>query len=60
MKEEKLAEKAVKIILSNRGQPSDIIRGNTLGVSGYIVKALSTPSEVIEEVNEIIKKGGAK
>lgn len=56
MKEEKLAEKAIKIILSNRGQPSDVLRGNSLGVSGYIVKALSTPSEVIDEVNEIIKK----
>ena len=60
MKEEKLAEKSIKIILSNRGQPSDVIRGNSLGVSGYIVKALSTPSEVIDEVNDIIKKGGAK
>jgi len=56
MRQEKLAEQAIKIILSNRGQPSDVLRGNSLGVSGYIVKALSTPSEVINEVNEIIKK----
>ena len=56
MKEEKLAEESIKIILSNRGQPSDIARGESLGSSGYIVKASSTPSEVIDKVNEIISK----
>lgn len=56
MKEEDLAEKAIKIILSNRGQPSDVARGESLGASGYIVKASSTPSEVIDKVNEIINK----
>ncbi len=56
MKEEKLGETAIKIILSNRGQPSDIARGEALGAVGYIVKASSTPSEVIEKVNEIISK----
>jgi len=56
MKEENLGTKAIKIILSNRGQPSDIARGEALGAVGYIVKASSTPSEVIEKVNEIINK----
>ena len=56
MKEEKLAEEAFKIILSNRGQPSDIARGESLGAVGYIVKASSTPTEVIDKVNEIISK----
>jgi CheY-like chemotaxis protein len=54
MKEENLASLAIRIILSNRGQPSDVVRGEALGSSGYIVKASSTPSEVIEKVNEII------
>jgi DNA-binding response OmpR family regulator len=54
MKEENLARNAIKIILSNRGQPSDVVRGESLGAAGYIVKASSTPSEVIEKVNEII------
>lgn len=54
MKEESLAQDAVKIILSNRGQPSDIAQGEALGASGYIVKASSTPIEVIDKVNEII------
>lgn len=54
MKEDNLAPDAIKIILSNRGQPSDVARGESLGASGYIVKASSTPSEVIDKVNEII------
>ena len=56
MKEENLAKDAIKIILSNRGQPSDVTKGESLGAAGYIVKASSTPSEVIEKVNEIINK----
>jgi CheY-like chemotaxis protein len=54
MKEENLAQSSVRIILSNRGQQSDIARGESLGASGYIVKASSTPSEVIAKVDEII------
>jgi CheY-like chemotaxis protein len=60
MKEEKLAEKAIKIILSNRGQPTDVAKGEALGAAGYIVKASSTPTEVIEKVNEIINKLNTK
>jgi len=56
MKEENFAKDAIKIVLSNRGQPSDIARGEALGAVGYIVKASSTPSEVIDKVNEIISK----
>lgn len=56
MKEENLAPSAIRIILSNRGQPSDIARGESLGAAGYIVKASSTPNEIIEKVNEIINK----
>lgn len=51
---EKLAVDAVKIVLSNRGQPSDIEAGSTLGASGYIVKASATPSEVVKKVKEIV------
>lgn len=60
MKEEKLAQSALCIILSNRGQASDVARGKALGAVGYIVKASSTPSEVIEKVNEIINNLGDK
>ncbi len=54
LKAEHLAENSIYIILSNRGQASDVARGESLGVAGYIVKASSTPSEVIEKVNSII------
>lgn len=56
IREENLAPNAFKIVLSNKGQPSDIARGESLGASGYIVKASSTPSEVIEKVQSIINQ----
>jgi len=54
--QDKLAENTIKIILSNKSQQSDIDRGMALGVSGYIVKANSTPAEVIAQVIEILNK----
>ncbi len=51
---EKLVPNAISVFLSNRGQSSDIARGQELGAAGYIVKASSTPAEVIEKVNQII------
>ncbi len=56
MKEENLSIDSIKIILSNRGQASDIARGEALGAAGYIVKASSTPTEVLEKVQSIISK----
>ena len=56
IKEENLAKGTIKIILSNRGQQADILQGESLGVAGYIVKATSTPTEVINKVTEIINK----
>jgi two-component system sensor histidine kinase ChiS len=56
MKEENLIPEAIKVILSNRGQQSDIVRGQALGAAGYIVKANSTPSEVVLKVTDIINK----
>ena len=57
---EKLAIDSIKVILSNKGQQSDIERGNSLGVDGYIIKANSTPVEVINEVKEILAKNKPK
>lgn len=51
-----LSPKSIKIILSNKSEQHDIDRGNELGVSGYIVKANSTPREVIEQVESILAK----
>ena len=55
---EGLIPKTVKIYLSNLGQEQDIARGTSLGASGYIVKANSTPSEVVAKVLEIIQPNG--
>lgn len=52
---ENLAGKAVIIMLTNQGQKSDTERADKLGVSGYIMKANTTPSEVLEKVIEIYK-----
>ena len=49
-----LSPNSVKVILSNKSDQSDIERGNALGVAGYIVKASSTPVEVINQVANIL------
>jgi len=54
--EEKLCVDCTKIVLSNKSEQKDIDEGNRLGVSGYIVKANSTPAEVISQVKEILEK----
>ncbi|OGI85726.1 hypothetical protein A3A05_03180 [Candidatus Nomurabacteria bacterium RIFCSPLOWO2_01_FULL_41_12] len=53
---EKLSPNSIKIILSNKSEQSDIERGNSLGVAGYIIKANSTPVEVINQVINILGK----
>ena len=51
---EGLIPKTVKIYLTNLGQQEDIDKGKALGALGYIVKANSTPSEVVEQVLQIV------
>jgi CheY-like chemotaxis protein len=53
---DKLSPNSVKIILSNKSEQQDIDRGNELGVSDYIVKASSTPGEVIDQVINVLTK----
>jgi CheY-like chemotaxis protein len=52
--QDNLAPNALKLVLSNRNQQADIDRGTTLGVAGYIVKASSTPMEVITQVQDVL------
>ncbi len=56
IKSEKLAEGAKMVILSNLGKPSEIEKGKELGADGYIIKANSTPSEVVAKVVELMDK----
>lgn len=55
MNNKKLCPECVRVILSNKSEQQDIEEGKRLGVSGYIVKANSTPTEVINQVIEILE-----
>ena len=54
VKKENLAPNTAFIMLTNQGQPSDIDKGKSLKVDGYIVKASAVPSEVVARVREIL------
>lgn len=56
IKDEKLAGDAAIIVLSNQGQDSDVDRALEFGIDGYIVKASTVPSEVLSQIETIIKK----
>ncbi len=43
------------IILSNLGQQEDIEKATKLGASDYIIKAQSTPEEIVEKVKTTLK-----
>ncbi len=50
IRKEKFAPNATIIMLTNQSDTNDIEKAKSLGVRGYIVKATTVPSEVIEEV----------
>ncbi|MCK9352000.1 MAG: response regulator [Candidatus Paceibacterota bacterium] len=56
LQEKKLAKNACVIVLSNLGQQEDLDKAKSLGADGYIVKATSTPSEVVQRVLEIVEE----
>ncbi|MFA6006812.1 MAG: response regulator [Candidatus Paceibacterota bacterium] len=56
MKKKNLANGTKIIVFSNLGQKDDIEKGMALGAAGYIIKASSTPSEVVQKVNQILGK----
>lgn len=60
VKKENLAPKTNFLVLSNQGQTTDIDRAVKLGVAGYIVKATSIPSEVVDQVENILNKMAKK
>ncbi|MDB5266950.1 MAG: two component transcriptional regulator, two-component system, OmpR family, response regulator [Parcubacteria group bacterium] len=53
VKKENLSPGAITVMLTNESEPERIEKAKSLGVSGYIVKATSVPSEVAEEIIEI-------
>jgi len=56
MKKNKKDLKKMKIVIwSNLGEKEDIKKGISLGVSAYLIKANFTPSEVVREIEKILK-----
>ena len=53
IRKEKLASKSAVIMLTNESDPERIAKAKILGAKGYIVKATSIPSEVVDEVTKI-------
>lgn len=56
IKDQALAPQALFIVLSNQGQQSDVDKSKEVNVDGYIIKALMTPSEVVQKVEEFAKQ----
>lgn len=55
LKEENVSSESIKIVLSNMGDQSEAIeKGQNLGVTKYMVKAESTPSDVLGLVNRML------
>lgn len=43
------------IILSNLGQKQEVEKGLKLGAAKYLIKAHYTPTEIVEEIKEVLK-----
>ncbi|MFH1455263.1 MAG: response regulator [bacterium] len=44
------------IILSNLGQKNDVKKSVSLGAKKFLVKAILSPDEIVEEISDIIKQ----
>lgn len=53
LRKENLVPNTYVIMLTNQGQSTDIEKAEEYGVSGYIIKATTIPSEVVNEVERI-------
>jgi len=56
IRKEKLSPKSIVVMLTNESDSSRIEKAKSLGVAGYIVKATSIPSEVVEQVLKIAEE----
>lgn len=56
VKQEKLARHALKIALTNEGREAAHTRLLELGADAHLIKAEFIPSEIVEEVNKMLKK----
>jgi len=51
---EKLKDLKV-VVLSNLGQKGEVEKGLKLGATKYLIKAHYTPTEVVDEIKEVLK-----
>ncbi len=56
LREEKLAEDSIIVMLTNQDQQTDIDRAKKMKVAGYVVKVSTIPSEVVTQVLNIYKE----
>jgi DNA-binding response OmpR family regulator len=56
MKKEKKDLEEMKIVIwSNLGEKEDVKKGFSLGATSYLIKANFTPSEVLREIEKLLK-----
>ncbi len=55
---ESLSPKTLVIMLTNQGQSTDLEAAEKFDIKGYIIKATTIPSEVVNEVEKIGKENG--
>jgi DNA-binding response OmpR family regulator len=53
--EKKDLEKMKIVIWSNLGEKEDVKKGLSLGATSYLIKANFTPSEVVKEIEKLLK-----
>jgi len=53
IRKEELVPNSLVVMLTNESESQKIERAKALGVAGYIVKATSIPSEVVQEILKI-------
>jgi CheY-like chemotaxis protein len=56
LRKQHLVDSTTVVILSNQGEMGDIEKAKALGIQGYIVKATTIPSEVVDQVMKIYNK----
>ncbi|MGB0757020.1 MAG: response regulator transcription factor [Patescibacteria group bacterium] len=56
LKNEESTKDMPVIMLTNLGQTEDVEKGKKGGAVGYLVKANCTPMQVVEKVQEVLKK----
>lgn len=55
IRKENLSPKSAVVMLTNESDPAKIEKAKSFNIAGYIVKATSIPSEVVEQVIGILK-----